>query len=99
MQLTPAQRERQAHVAWVADVLKRMQTIKVGMTRADLEKVFTTEGGIFSRLQRTYVSRDCPYFKVAVQFEARGSEGQSHGAPGDVIVSISRPYLQFMTLD
>jgi hypothetical protein len=26
----------QSHTAWVADVLKRMQTVKVGMTRSEL---------------------------------------------------------------
>lgn len=42
------------------------------MTRADLLKVFTTEGGISTGLHRTYVSRDCPFFKVDVDFRAVG---------------------------
>jgi hypothetical protein len=37
--------ERQ-HSAWIGDALRAMQTIKAGMTRADLLKVFTTEGGL-----------------------------------------------------
>jgi hypothetical protein len=49
------------HIAWVADSLKKMQTIKPGMTRQDLLAVFTTEGGLSTREQRTYVSRDCQY--------------------------------------
>src|ERR1700680_1869213 len=86
----------QDHVMWVADVLKRMQTIKPGMTRVDLLKVFTTEGGLSTGLQRTYVSRDCPMFKVDVQFKAVGRPG--HDVNGrvtlvegsqDVIVKIS----------
>ena len=32
----------QVHVAWVGQVLKRLQTIKPGMTREDLLTVFTT---------------------------------------------------------
>jgi hypothetical protein len=47
-----------------------MKSIKPGMTRADLQKVFTTEGGISMRVQRTYVYRNCPYCKVDVEFEA-----------------------------
>jgi hypothetical protein len=83
-----------------------MQTIKPGMTRTDLLKVFTTEGGTFTGLQRTFVSRDCPYFKVAVEFEAVGRP--SHDADGrvtlvegseDKIITISQPYLQFSVVD
>jgi len=51
------------HVAWVIEVLKRMLTIKPGMTRETLLKAFTTEGGLSTGLHRTFVSRDCPYFK------------------------------------
>ena len=63
---------RQDHIAWVAETLKRMQTVKVGMRRDDLLKVFGTEGGLSTGLRRTFVSRDCPYFKVDVEFEAVG---------------------------
>lgn len=101
------QPQRQAeHVPWVADTLKRMQTIKQGMSRTDLLKVFTTEGGTFTALQRTFVSRDCPYFKVDVEFEAvgrpsRDADGRVTQVEGrdDRIVKISRPYLQFSIID
>ena len=94
------------HIAWVAEALKRMQTIKPGMTRGALLKVFTIEGGLFNRNHRTFVSRDCPYFKVEVEFEAVGQPGR--GGDGgisptessqDIIVKISKPYLQFSVAD
>ena len=92
----------QDHVAWVAQALKRMQTIKPGMTREALLKVFTTEGGLSTGLQRTFVSRDCPFFKVDVEFQAVGrSNRDGNGrvslveSSQDVILKISRPYLQF----
>jgi hypothetical protein len=94
------------HTAWVADSLKRMQTIKPGMTRANLLKVFTTEGGLSTGLQRTFASQDCPYFKVDVEFEAvgrpsRDANGRVTLVEGsqDIIVKISRPYLQFSIMD
>ncbi|HLJ47617.1 MAG TPA: hypothetical protein VKU01_16490 [Bryobacteraceae bacterium] len=94
------------HVTWVAQALKRMQTIKPGMTREDLLRVFTTEGGLSTGLQRTFVSRDCPYFKVDVEFKAVGRPDRDRDgrvtlieADQDIIVKISQPYLQFSILD
>jgi hypothetical protein len=94
------------HTTWVAESLKRMQTIKPGMTRTDLLKVFTTEGGLSTGLKRTYVSQDCPYFKVDVEFEAvgrpsRDANGRVTLVEGtqDIIVKISRTYLEFSNMD
>ena len=94
------------HVAWVAEVLKRMQTIKPGTTRKALLTVFKTEGGLSTPLQRTFVSRDCPYFKVNVEFHAVGRperdvEGRVTMDEGDedVIVKVSVPYLEFSVMD
>ena len=94
------------HVVWVAEALKRMQTVKPGMTRTDLLKVFTVEGGLSTGLRRTFISRECPYFKVDVEFKAvgrpdRGADGRVTLVEGnrDVIVKISRPYLQFSVAD
>jgi hypothetical protein len=94
------------HVSWVAQVLQRIETIKPGMTREDLLKVFMTEGGLSTGLQRTFVSRDCPYFKVDVQFKAVGRPGRDGNgrvtlqeSSQDRILQISRPYLQFRISD
>ena len=69
-------------------------------------KVFTTEGGLSTGLQRTFVSRDCPYFKVDVEFKAVGRSNRDDGGRvtlvegnQDTIVKISRPYLQFNIQD
>jgi hypothetical protein len=94
------------HTVWVAQALKRMQTIKPSMTRENLLTVFTTEGGLSTALQRTFVSRDCPYFKVDVEFRAvnrpnRDANGRVTFVEDgqDVILKISRPYLQFAVAD
>ena len=93
-------------MAWVAEVLKRMETIHPGMTRETLLTVFRTEGGLSTGLQRTYVSQDCPYFKVNVEFQAvgrpdRDEDGRVTLAEGkeDIILKISTPYLQFSVVD
>jgi hypothetical protein len=94
------------HIAWVTQVLKRMETIKPGMTRKTLLTVFTTEGGISQPLRRTYVSQDCPYFKIDVEFQAvgrpsRDESGRSTLAESDedILLKISTPYLQFSIAD
>jgi hypothetical protein len=94
------------HVAWVGESLKRMLTVSPGMNREQLMLVYTTEGGISFALQRTFVSRDCPFFKVDVTFcrtpavDANASRDQfSQELDDDVIARISRPYLQFSIMD
>jgi hypothetical protein len=94
------------HVAWVAEAMKRMETIKPGMAREALLTVFTTEGGIYTDLQGTFVSRDCPYFKVDVEFQPVGRPNRDENGrvtlvedSRDIIVTISRPFLQFSIHD
>ena len=91
---------------WVAQVLKSMNMIKPGMTRADLLKVFTVEGGLSTGVERTFVSQQCPYFKVDVEFRAVGRPGEDKDGrvtliedQRDEIVSISTPYLAFSIMD
>ncbi len=96
----------QEHTAWVANVLEAMLRVEPGQTREQLLKVFTTEGGIFTALQRTYVSRECPFFKVDVTFHPVGRPAHETDRRAlfredgrDVIATISRPYLQFSVVD
>ena len=96
----------QGQTEWIASSLKEMQKIKVGMTRADLLKVFTTEGGLSTALNRSYVYRDCSYIKVDVEFEAVGRPARDADgrvtpveANEDVIKKISKPYLEWMVID
>jgi hypothetical protein len=94
------------HLAWVTNVLIQMQSIKPGMTRERLLSVFTTEGGLSTGLQRTYVSKECPYFKVAVEFQAVGRPDRDEAGGvtleednRDTIKKISVPYLEFSITD
>jgi len=91
---------------WVGHALMRMESIKPGMTRGELLKVFTVEGGLSTGLRRTFVSRDCPYFKVDVEFSAVGRPDRDKNGrvtlvedSRDIIISVSRPYLQFSIVD
>ena len=100
------ERATQDHIAWVNHTLQKMETIKPGMMRFDLLKVFRTEGGLSTGLRRTFVSQDCPYFKVDVEFNAFARPGSDNAGfvtlaedNRDIIVKISKPYLQFAIAD
>ena len=91
----------QNHEAWLKQVSEKMETIKPGMTRWDLLKVLRTEGaprrtfkiggGPPQVLRESFVSQDCPYLRIDVEFEPVAVPNQ------DVIVRVSKPYLQFAT--
>lgn len=95
---TDQQQSLQNHTDWISECIKRTQSIKPGATRSELFSVFTTEGGLSSRLWRTYVYRDCPYIKVDVKFKAVDNDKWKE-KPGDIITEISRPYLQWSIMD
>ena len=88
------------HVQWVESALEDMESIKVGMTRRELLRVFTTEGGLSTPSKRRYVYKHCPLFKVDVDFQTRTSEtGRAVESPDDLITTISKPYLERMIVD
>jgi hypothetical protein len=85
---------------WVAKVLRQITKIEPGMKRRDLLKVFTTEGGLSTRFQHTYVYSECPYIKVNVRFKSANNEGNGvDEEPDDIIESISQPYLAWSVMD
>lgn len=78
---------------WIDCVLAWIATIKPGMTRGDLLRVFTTEGGLSTRAHRTYVLKQCRTIKVDVEFSISGNEAE------DKITKISKPYLDYGIYD
>ena len=83
------------HCAWVQKSLDHIETVQVGMFRADLDRLFTYEGGIYSRSRQTYVYRKCPYIKVDVEF----APSEENERSGDRISKISRPYIARPIID
>jgi hypothetical protein len=88
------------HTQWVSSVLAWTADIKPGMTRRDLVRVFTVQGGLSRRTERTYVLKQCPYIKVDVEFTAVSKEEDPlTEMPDDKIVRISKPYLEYSHMD
>jgi hypothetical protein len=99
---TQAQTTEQKQTDWIARVIKETGTIKKGMTRADLLKVFVEEGGLSTASRRTYAYRDCPYIKVDVEFDPVEKKAKTRGLTEnakDVISKISKPYLDWSVMD
>jgi hypothetical protein len=80
----------------VSGILDDCKKITPGTTRAELLKVFTTEGGLFSAKHRTFVHRRCPYIKVDVDFTVSDPMEER---PADIISNISKPYLEWSIMD
>jgi hypothetical protein len=82
----------------VQTALDELKKVKVGMTRAELLKVMTTEGGLSIRKRRQYVYPKCAYIKIDVEFETVGDAKLNEG-PEDKIVKISKPFLELTIAD
>jgi hypothetical protein len=91
--------DAKSHSEWIAQSLREMETIKVGMTRADLLRVFREEGGLSTRTQRQYVYRECLYIKVAVEFEPVETKEILPENGKDKIVKISQPFIEWSVID
>jgi len=89
----------------IDDIIKECSMITPGKTRADLLKIFTTEGGLSSAARRTYVHRRCFFIKVNVEFSIPDLKQRDvfdpfdTERPTDIITSISKPYLEWRHLD
>jgi hypothetical protein len=91
------------HSKWLAESLMEIETIKVGMTRRDLMKLFGSQGGLSMRTQETFVYHKSSYIQVTVKFEAVGHPGVVAPEEADIgddrIVEISGPFIAWQVLD
>jgi hypothetical protein len=70
------------------------------MTRKELSSKFIEQGGgLWSRSQRVYLLKQCPYIKIEVRFAPVPKGGPEDELPEDKIVEVSRPYLQYFVAD
>ena len=84
----------------ISDILTECKKIAPGATRADLLKVFTTEGGLSTATRRTFAHRHCPYIKVDVEFTpSEPNQKPLEERPTDTISKISKPYLDWGIYD
>ena len=94
--------EEEKHFKWLGERLQEANSIKVGMSRADLLKVFQITGGLtFFPSDESFALRSCPLIKVEVQYQHL--KGTSHTArlpdTDRKISVISKPFLDYTYQD
>jgi hypothetical protein len=75
----------------VEQAMQTAAAIHAGMTRAEVEKTYRQDGGLSALDVVRYLDRHCEDIKVDVRYRLL-----RHGStlPGDVVVSVSKPYLE-----
>jgi hypothetical protein len=82
---------------WVAECLKDFESIKVGMTRSQIEQRFPLDGGIQGVSIGRFAHPACPYFKIDASFEFKrnaADQNRAIRADEDKVVKVSKPYIE-----
>lgn len=86
----------------VASCLKDFQSLKPGISRSEISRIFPLDGGIQGISPVRFAHPDCPYFKFEVEFEFKtDSDDQNRAIRGDDdrATIISKPYIEAPHLD
>ena len=89
----------QAHQQWLEERYREAISIKPGMSRADLLKLFDEDGGVQMIAATRYVLKSCRLIQIEVKFNAYGADFRAIPARDLKITDVSRPFLQPMALD
>ena len=88
-------RGERAHERWLMERYEEATSVKAGMTRADLKKVFAEDGGLQSIPARRFVLKGSGLIKVDVEFELPAGTNERTAPDESVrIKSVSKPYLE-----
>jgi len=82
---------------WVEKCLKDFESIKVGMTRGEIEGKLSKDGGLQSVSPVRFAHPACGYFKVDVEFEFKRDAADQNRAvqnKEDKSTRVSKPYIE-----
>ena len=85
---------------WLEERYKEATSMRAGMSRAELMRVFEEDGGLQRIPAGRYVLRSCRMIKVEVEFDVENGQAYE-GVPEEElkIRSVSKPYLEYMHTD
>jgi hypothetical protein len=84
--------------ALVRQALVDSGRIKSGMTRREVEKYFSLDGGMLFAEKTRYVYSKCQYIKIEIDFSRKPS-GKELFSPNDIVVNAARPYIEYPAKD
>ena len=90
------------HVAWVEGCLKDFETVKVGMTRGEIEAKLAKDGGLQGVSPVRFAHPACGYFKIDVEFDHKRDvtdQNRAVQSKDDRAKRVSRPYIERPFLD
>ena len=89
-------------VAWVGKCLADFQAIRVGITRAEIEKRLRLDCGLQSSENVRYCHPECGHFKIVVKFAVKRNpkdQGRVVPSPDDRATEVSKPTIEPMVFD
>ena len=90
----------QAHKRWLNERYAEATSIKPGMSRADLLRVFKEDGGFQSIPATRYILRSCDMIQIGVEFDTEYGQAYKEKPDEDLkITKVSRPYLALPAMD
>lgn len=85
------------HQKWLSERIIEAKSIKPGMSRSQLLKVFDIEGGLQAIPATRYVLKSCPMIKIDVSFKP-GVANRTSGV-SESIATVSKVYLDQVISD
>ena len=95
---------RESHTQWMEARMAEAARIKPGMTRAQVLKVMTMDGGLQSygiAAPQRYLLLSCPLIKLDITFDASNASSVEQRLldPEARVKSVSKPYLEYPVMD
>ena len=85
---------------WLEERYKEATSVSVGMSCADLRRIFDEDGGLQLIPARRYVLRSCRMIKVDVEFDIGYDQAYKDKRDEKLkIKSMSKPYLEYKFMD
>jgi hypothetical protein len=89
-------------IVFSGECFKTFESITNGMTRAEVEKRLTMDGGLQGVSPVRFLDTNCPGFKVNVEFDFKkdaADQGRAIMGKDDQVIHVSKPYLERPNVD